>query len=548
MTLKFKLKLIIFLTFSANILSFSEEDTQKLYNDYFAKSVNYHEEIQGLTNRFFVEWAKTSMIQRVENYRGIIGAGTGGFAFLADYMPPDGDSWIPVVVKMLPEIDEDFDSFFSNLIQAELTGDLAEDKFTPSIQAPYSLDRSDKRAVINTSSMKNRHKKGICKFYEMQSAEIQYERILDQQIETFYITTLITEAGVSDMVKPLFSNALDMEGNTATLLRYFVEIAEAAMNVNKQGILHGDIKPDNMILVMGKDGLLHVEYIDFDLILNPKYEKWTNTQLRYTSDYRAPWIVEKETVIKVDDGYKVKVFYTFDPEFREDTFAVAMSILELMITNKKQIFSRDPTFLAIYNYIKLNISQKSALGAKAIPTTEQFYQFIKEQVDQREPYQMSQQLQIDSNPLDSRVRNAPLRMQEFSTENPYVQKKMGAQQISRPQMGSPVDFKQIQMNQKMGNLNAFKEEYKNVQFSPMMKVFRVQADNQVIHRTKSTMMKAKNQSKNVDFQERNRLELTKLQMKVQSKLKCKCLFGGGERECEPNWKPKRATSIKANDI
>jgi serine/threonine protein kinase len=380
MNLKIFQYLYLLIIFFASTTPLTNQDLKDLIKEYNAKSVNFDEDLRNFPKKLFTLWSKSSMIKRVKNFQKILGSGTGGFAFLAHYLPPNNqnEEWIPAAIKILPD-NADFEGFTNNLIQAKLTGNLSEDKFTPKRMSPFSFDQTENRAQINNDGVENEFKDGICKFYEMQTKGFRINR------KDYFLTTLITEAGVSDMEGRLFSNPELKRTNTITFLRYIKEFAKGAMNINKQGILHGDIKPANAILVKGDDDLLHPKHIDFDICLDTNRggdePAFADFQLRYTPGFRAPWVVAVEINTQIDPEKEpdFEEYYNYDSDFKEDAYAVGVSILDLYNVNRRSLsLIKDNEILkALLIYIRENVIENAKQGANFVPTTEEIYDYIK---------------------------------------------------------------------------------------------------------------------------------------------------------------------------
>ena len=499
----------ILLFLSYPITSLSQTDIQTVINEYNLKSKNYDEDLQGLTPEFFMLWGKTTMMNRVKNIKRIIGAGTGGFVFLADYLPPhsiDG-KYIPAAVKILPEGNPNFISFNENVIQAVLSGNKSEDKYNPGTIRPFSYDKSEGRIEINNDGETNPYKDGVCKFYEMQKATIKYQSKLNKEIK-FYETTLITDVGVSDMHRALFTSIDNREENTATFLRYMVEFVLGGRNINKQGILHGDIKPKNVILVEGSDGLLHVEHIDFDLILDHR-DDLIDRQLRYTKDFRAPWIkgfflnVEKD----IHKEPRYKQFYKFDENYKEDTYALGKSILKMIKLNEYYLLPVDNTILKLSNYIRTNIIVAAYNGPSSLPTTEQFYTYISDLVSHRGEEQVETlEISTAQNNFNIPLQKTPIK--SLNQMQGFQRKVSQYAPMSRPQ------FLEKPSDQILQNL--FKRQVSNLP----SQVSRPQIQLVQVDQSKYNPVRMK-KGKNVDFDEKNKLALQRLEFEIQRKIQGK---------------------------
>lgn len=318
-------------------------------------------------------------MQRVTNFKQFIGAGTGGLLFKADYTFPDQQSTIEAAIKIMIDYD-DFTKYEENIILAILTGNNDVDKYDSSKTRPFSYDKSQNRVEVNRTGTPNPYASCINKFYEIQKMQFDFMGEVSQKLNTAYMTVMVTELGVKDMWGVLFNNPGTKPTNTNTLLRWFLEIARGGRNINAQGILHGDIKPPNMILTRDSNGQLHAEHIDFDLIYDPQNERNPNSQLRYTQLFRAPWIEANAQIKKrnTDQGVVEKTYYTYDSVFREDTYAIAKSMLLIGQKNKDFLNMADERLIKLQDYLENQVIQSAEEGPDNVPTTAELYQFMKE--------------------------------------------------------------------------------------------------------------------------------------------------------------------------
>ena len=427
---------VILILLVSNHKAFSQEDAASFINKYKSHTkgngvngVKWKQNLCGYDPEFFKGLFETTLFQRISDFKRFLGAGTGGFAFLANYIA-SGDltkTKFEVAIKIIPD-NENKSSFDKNKILAFLTGKVYIDKFQHRIRC-------------NQDGQMNESSRCINKFYEMQFSTIKYKKTENS------FTVLVSRVGVSDLTGELFKNIIDTNYNTMQLLNLFWEMAEGSKNINAHQILHGDIKEGNMILIIDNNNNYHLEYIDLDLMLNPndtfeffndpqaffdeetslddikvfkipvtiddpinlnESSYWFSAQLRYTFGYRAPWIatstnsiktsgkskyiaIETEYLnddnsIKSDKKEKVLDLYPYDKNFKEDTYAVVKTILKVFKVNKNLVETDN---LALYNIIQFaeSVVGLAAEGPESIPTTAEMYskftEIIISDVDKR---------------------------------------------------------------------------------------------------------------------------------------------------------------------
>ena len=337
-------------------ISFSDDDLTHFFEEYTHHSK--YVTSNTLAKNVFEKWAKSTMMTRVKNFKKIVEEERTLIRFLADYLPPGTKNFIPAEIIIYLESNPRFDSFHKNIVHAELTGDMMKDKFNPQTERPFSLDNSDGRIQINLSGEDNPNRAGIALFYEMQIETIIIDGMRD------YLTTLITEPEVQNMSHQLFEDNTSKEENTTTFLRYMHEMAIGARNINQKKILHGNIRPKNIILVKGDDDLLHPKFIDFDLMLDGRKNEFKSNTLRYTEDFRPPWI---------HNDFK-DIFY--NKKFTEDTYALGATIMWIFQKNKKFLDITNGTLITFVLQIKRLIIKRGIENPRYIPTTEQIERLI----------------------------------------------------------------------------------------------------------------------------------------------------------------------------
>jgi serine/threonine protein kinase len=254
------------------------------------------------------------------------------------------------------------------------------DRYSSKRKGVFSFDSTENRIETNFDlDNRNPYAANINPIYEMQKVTVDYKQTMP-----YYFTVMVNGAGERDLTGPIFKMGTDKSQNTTHLLNFWLDIARAGRNINAQGILHGDIKPDNMILKRS-NGDYQVDFIDFDLIYNPKIDKNPNDQLRYSKGFRAPWIKPVPNMIGHDEQNKpvYEDLYTYDPKFTEDSFAIAISIKNIYEYNKKFIDQNDIRIVKILDYLKTQVIQEASSGFESVPTTQQVYDFINSVVENK---------------------------------------------------------------------------------------------------------------------------------------------------------------------
>ena len=104
--LKYFTLLLLLLT---PIISFTQVDLTNFIEEYKDKSQKFPLEI--LPEGVFKDWANSFMMKRVQNFKNILGAGSGGFVFVADYNLPGSNQWIPAAIKIFNDKNNHFSSF-----------------------------------------------------------------------------------------------------------------------------------------------------------------------------------------------------------------------------------------------------------------------------------------------------------------------------------------------------------------------------------------------------------------------------------------------------
>jgi serine/threonine protein kinase len=303
------------------------EQFDKFYNDY---QEIIDTDLRGIPMDVFKKLNRSTLMQRISNYEGWLGVGTSSFVIKATYQPLSGDPFA-ASIKIIPDFDN-FTHFDANLIMAKLTGDVMVDKYNPERKAAYSYDDAEGRAEVNINpEHRNPYAANINPFYEMQKVTVEYKETEESIVKPYYFTVVVSGVGERNLSdEPIFKKDSDKNQNTTHFLNYCLDIARAARNMNAQGYLHGDIKPDNMILVPS-NGDYKIEFVDFDLIFDPDVHENPCYQERYSPLYRAPWIQPTSTLVGYNRRKKpiYEDLFPYDPKLTEDSFAIAISIDEI---------------------------------------------------------------------------------------------------------------------------------------------------------------------------------------------------------------------------
>lgn len=109
-----------------------------------------------------------------------------------------------------------------------------------------------------------------------------------------------------------------------------LQIADALRYVHSQGIVHGDIKPDNILLTRGSDRTRVVKLLDFGLARSSSAED--DFAVRGTPEYLAPERIRKSPPSVASDIYALGILFfellTGGPPFRGSTTEVLRSHLD----------------------------------------------------------------------------------------------------------------------------------------------------------------------------------------------------------------------------
>jgi serine/threonine protein kinase len=138
----------------------------------------------------------------------------------------------------------------------------------------------------------------------------------------------------------------ERERNTRFLLEIIWMILQAFTEFHKNGYLHGDVKPQNLLLVETAGNHYEPRLIDFDLTFRPKevmneYRNHNPGHMTYTQNYRPPELLAYCNQINFPSHssqiYLSKLLfkkrYSYSPEFKEDVWAVAQMIQNIYEVN-----------------------------------------------------------------------------------------------------------------------------------------------------------------------------------------------------------------------
>jgi serine/threonine protein kinase len=161
-----------------------------------------------------------------------------------------------------------------------------------------------------------------------------------------HFCALVMEAGIQNLNQPMFSLESRKVENSKVLEKIFFEILNGFDRLNfVDGYFHGDIKDANLVLVGGENGTLIAKIIDLDHCFSyhnpldmhgiPGRVPW----MTYTDDYRPPELAYFYPGGDFDDFSERMYhrYYKYDPEFKEDAYAMGVTFVNILKINKKYI-------------------------------------------------------------------------------------------------------------------------------------------------------------------------------------------------------------------
>ena len=175
------------------------------------------------------------------------------------------------------------------------------------------------------------------------------------KLQNNFACGLVMEKGTVSTT-PIF-NDLDLQKlvNNDRMIRFMVRLLEGFYSINTiGGFYHADVKPENILFVeFGNE--IEPRIIDFDLMFKKISPHFNPGRALYTLDYRAPElrailpstnIENREQLLKLRE-------YEFDADFREEAWAVGMSMSAILKTNEKWLDLTDTKMVALLGIIEL---------------------------------------------------------------------------------------------------------------------------------------------------------------------------------------------------
>jgi hypothetical protein len=373
-------------------LAFSGEEIERLYQDYDLKKPDLEEKLRNIPKKVFQDLNASTLMQRITKYEELLDYESGGIMFKATYKPRWTDSLVASIKIILD--DEKYSKFNHNLIQARLTGNNMTDRYNPDEKGYVSFDYSENRAEININELiPNLNTPNINQFYEMQQVFVDYKETESSEGVPYYITVMVTDFGVRNLAGELFDSDMGKTStqnkikkkNTEDLLQYFTDIARGGSNINAQDVLHGNIKPENMILVP-KYNDYDVEFTGFDQSFIFNEEKKLDDKLRYSDSFRPPWLKKKLWMVHNSENntnhFENLVCYSLN--FVDDSYAIIKSMKSIYESNKGLIHQNDASIKKVRKYLDHNIIFNAELGPEKFPTTKEIFDYFLSIIGSRE--------------------------------------------------------------------------------------------------------------------------------------------------------------------
>ena len=205
---------------------------------------------------------------------------------------------------------------------------------------------------------------GIQKYEKITAEQSSDNQLLNQSFSEYEIDSkskkfcvLVLEGAEQDLTKPLFTKNDTNKAQNSKLLGYvFYRLIEGFYKFNfEENYLHGDIQEANLVVVKSNEYGFEPKIIDFDLTCkpsSPEEEKvpTCDGEITYTLEYRAPElkIFCPDTNCKApffDDHIirkkLLQKYYSYSREYKEDAFALAVTLIKVYATNNSFIDTND---------------------------------------------------------------------------------------------------------------------------------------------------------------------------------------------------------------
>ena len=284
----------------------------------------------------FSKWLNADIMERVSQPVQIIKTTNTAMTFSVQYTFPNTGETEMADLQFIPLLPNQQDHFTQNLALAILTGEYKQDSINLDKQRTFDFDQQKKIAQIHRYNLIDRP---IQAFYIQEFYEMQELPPSDQNSK--HVTILITRPAIQTFLNPVFKPTYhnnELEKNTKKLMEYIYEISLALSYCQEFGILHGDIRPENIVMVRDYENpetllpaLSNFESALFrDNNLSPEQINNYDPKLRYfNSNYRMPSI---QSLKDNNSGY----YYSDD--FREDSYALAATIRRILQINNGTFF------------------------------------------------------------------------------------------------------------------------------------------------------------------------------------------------------------------
>jgi serine/threonine protein kinase len=409
-------------------LALTIQDLEQFYQDYDLKKPDLEEKLQNIPKKVFEDLFVSPLMQRITKYEKLLDYESGGIMIKATYKPRWRDSLVASIKIILD--DEKYSKYNHFLIQAYLTGNNMTDRYNPDERGYVSFDYSENRAEININTLvPNFNAPNINQFYEMQKVPVEYNETESSAPVTYYVTLIVTDFGVRNLAGELFNSDMgktktqnkNKKQNASTLLQYFTDIARGGNNINAQGVLHGDIKPQNMILVPFGN-VYDVKFTGFDQSFFVNEETKLNDKMRYSEGFRPPWLEKKLWLVHNPENntQNFENFICYSLNFVEDSYAIAKTIMAIYESNKMFIDENDVSLKKMRSYLDQNIIFKAMFGPANFPTTNDVFNYFLSVMESRED-DLKEAL-VKRTP--KRIKKFKLKPVVFQTDPAFKPRKM----------------------------------------------------------------------------------------------------------------------------